>query len=381
MKYCRVVIECEQRGRVYQRDFEALHLFGLLVRAYASELVTQGVVREGEHYISLIHPRYEDTMIQNGLVQVNSALTAEDYASWLNLAPLPAHADDPLRFFTIELRFRESGVIYTQDLRVLSLDTFWVNLQNALLHMHVLTEGETYMPRLFMRDDDEADFEREQFTVRNDGDAPLVELIEVVEDTPAFPTRSLVDFEQVEVKTAELISTVELAAAERTGLDEVRVLIKQDALAELQEIARQDVQVEQGGMLVGHIYETADPGGKFLVVITNHLEATGASANLVELRYTFDAWLNQTNTLKERFPGKQIVGWYHTHLIKAEFAGEDDQTYATEFFFSQDDRFMHRRFFRDPYYVAMVLNPRGEAAFFRWFGDKISSNRQYYVIN
>jgi hypothetical protein len=28
----------------------------------------------------------------------------------------------------------------------------------------------------------------------------------------------------------------------------------------------------------------------------------------------------------------------------------------------------------------MVLGPQGNAAFFRWFGDKISSNSRFYVF-
>jgi len=92
--------------------------------------------------------------------------------------------------------------------------------------------------------------------------------------------------------------------------------------------------------------------------------------------------VQQNTRLREQYPGKQIVGWYHTHLVQIALSSEEapDQFQATELFFSPEDRFMHRRFFSDPWYVAMVLGPQGNTAFFRWFGDRISANRCYHVI-
>jgi hypothetical protein len=68
MTYCRVSIEHTTRGRVYKKDFDPQHVFGPLVRAFASEIVRQGAVPEGEHYTAIIVPRYEDTLRTNPVV-------------------------------------------------------------------------------------------------------------------------------------------------------------------------------------------------------------------------------------------------------------------------------------------------------------------------
>jgi hypothetical protein len=134
-------------------------------------------------------------------------------------------------------------------------------------------------------------------------------------------------------------------------------------------------------MLVGYIYtDAAGPG--YLVQITDYIPAEGALSHIAELRYTFESWQRRTTLLKERFPGKRIVGWYHTHLVQMEFYTDDSRqaTFATSLFFSRDDIFMHRQFFREKWYVAMVLDPQGNAAFFQWTGDQIQLGRRFYVI-
>jgi proteasome lid subunit RPN8/RPN11 len=383
MRYCRVIISTETRGPVYKKDFEAQAIFGLLVRLAASELITQGVIREGEHYAAAIIPHYgEASPCATAQLVVDQARASASQPAWLTLGYQADCADIPAQFVTVELRFKESGVIYSQDLPVSSFDYFWENLRSALFQMKVLENGEDHTVNLFIRDDDQANFDRDEAQIAADDGSPLIELVDMSASEPDFPSRSLPDYGPVTAKTVDLVSGVELAAGEKTGLDDVIVLIAQPALESIQAIARQEVQIEQGGVLVGRVFHNTDPEGRFLVEITDHIVAEGASANLVELRYTFDTWLRQHTLLKEQYPGKQIVGWYHTHLIKAQVASDQalGEPHATEFFFSQDDRFMHRQFFGDPWYVAMVLNPSGDAAFFRWFGDKISSNQQYYII-
>ena len=69
----------------------------------------------------------------------------------------------------------------------------------------------------------------------------------------------------------------------------------------MQAIARLDVKVEQGGVLVGQVYR--DPGGRYLVEITGHIVAEDANANVAEFRYNFDAWLRQSEQFKGSVPG------------------------------------------------------------------------------
>ncbi|MBN1564241.1 MAG: hypothetical protein JXA10_10405, partial [Anaerolineae bacterium] len=198
---------------------------------------------------------------------------------------------------------------------------------------------------------------------------------------PELPIKSPAEFTVLRVQDVPLVSAVELVTPNAEQQDDVRIYIKHAAFEALQAIARQDVQIEQGGVLVGQVYRNAESGdtARYLVEITDHIFAEGATANITELHYNFEAWQNLRARLKDEHPGKQMVGWYHTHLVKIALAA-DDLEQTTELFFSDHDRFMHRQFFADAWYVAMVLGPEGNAAFFRWFGDKISCNRQFYII-
>jgi proteasome lid subunit RPN8/RPN11 len=381
MKYCRVSIEHTTRGSVYKKDFDPQHVFGPLVRAFTSEMVRQELIRDGALYTAIIVPRYEGSLIPNPIVQIDAARAQEPRPAWLNIEfqDEPDPPGQPLTFFSMELRFHEAGIIYRQDMQVSTLDYFFQNIQTALLNMHVLEDGDLVVPRLAVRDDEEADFSREDIHAPG-GDAPLIELVEIDSAAPDLPIKAPVDFDVIEVREVTLVSPVELTQPDTARQDDLQVFMAQDTFETLQAIARQDVPIEQGGVLVGKVYRSDNT--RYLVEITGHIVAEGASANAAELRYNFDSWLHQSGHLREHFPGQQIVGWYHTHLVTIAIQPDEDsaELQTTELFFSDHDRFMHRRFFREPWYVAMVLGPQGNAAFFRWFGDKISCNSRFYVF-
>jgi hypothetical protein len=250
--------------------------------------------------------------------------------------------------------------------------------------MGVLKNGDLVIPRICFREDGDANFAREivRFPETDESD-PLVEVVEVERADSEFAVKSRADFLIADTHEVALVSPVELAELDSARQDEIQILIARPTFEALQAIARREVQIEQGGALVGHIYRDAAAEGHYLVEITDRIEAEGADANLAELRYTFESWLRQREQLKAQFPDKQIVGWYHTHLIQVALESADTgaETQTTELFFSDYDRFMHRQFFGDTWYVAMVLGPQGNAAFFRWFGDKISANRRFYIIH
>jgi proteasome lid subunit RPN8/RPN11 len=382
MKYCQVVLESPSRGRIYQKDFDGQHVFGPLVQVLVSELVRQNVAQEGELYRALVIPRYENTLIQNPIILRDQAKAQIAPSTWLTLE-FDSISHEPLTFFTLELRFPDSGFIYTQDLQIITLEYLWQNLQTALLRMRVLKNGDQYIPRLYFRDDEQANFEYEEVHFADDDEEePLIELVEVEDTPPQFALKSPDEFNILETQEVTLVSPVELPQTDPSQQDSLRIFIARNTLEAIQDLARRDVQVEQGGVLVGCVYCNTQAEDQYLIEISDHIVAENASANVVELRYNFDSWLQQNIQLREQYPGKQIVGWYHTHLVQIAVPSETeaDQLQTTELFFSPEDRFMHRRFFNDRWYVAMVLGPQGNTAFFRWFGDKISANRCYHVI-
>lgn len=380
--YCRVMIESTTRGLVYRKDFEPEPIFTPLVQAFASALVSRQIVQEGEHYRALIVPGYGEATLPHGTLSRDPQKAAEALPAWLNLlcAGDGLGSTTPLSYFTLELRFVESGLIYRQDLDILALDYFWSNVQTALVRMRVLQHGDLYYPQLFICADDQADFEHEEVQrLPGEGDSALVEVVAV----SAAPELASLSPEALPVIGEHSVTLIGAQTADEVAhQDALRIYITQDALAALEAIARAEVDVEQGGMLVGQVYRNAAHPDGYLVVITDYLVAEGTHASLVELRYTFESWAHSTAQLRERFPGKRIVGWYHTHLVHLTVRDADapEQTTRTELFFSSDDLFMHRQFFREPWHVAMVLGQPGHAVFYRWFGETISANATFYIL-
>ena len=70
--------------------------------------------------------------------------------------------------------------------------------------------------------------------------------------------------------------------------------------------------------------------------------------------FTAETWTHVQEVLEEEYPGKRIVGWYHSH---PDFG----------VFLSDLDLFIHRNFFNFPWQVAHVFDPvREEEGLFVW---------------
>ena len=70
--------------------------------------------------------------------------------------------------------------------------------------------------------------------------------------------------------------------------------------------------------------------------------------------------------LKERYPDKELVGWYHTHPRMG-------------IFLSEYDTWLHRNFFPEPYQVALVIEPHSATGgFFIRQPDGSLDPRQYF---
>jgi proteasome lid subunit RPN8/RPN11 len=394
MKYLRAVIDLESQGTLYKKDFQVQKVFSILARTFASILITTNIINEGDSYRALIVPRY-------GLYQpIDSSLanhrvierTIELKGPWISLDyQEPLQPDRPIDFFSVDVYVPQARRIYRASFQMKDMNYFWQNIESALVQAGIVPHTSQLQRKLYARDDEQANFAREEVFVRQQDTDPLIEIIPGEEVLPSFPGKTFADLPIVSTKklvrgklvTEPYVDTTQLAEKSVTQQG-VHILVTETALAEVQEIARSGIRVEQGGVLVGRIYEDQD-SHKYFVEITDHIAAEGAVANEVELRYTFESWQHQNTLLKERFPGKRIVGWYHTHLdlVKKTFTTNEPQhsTYTTPLFFSQDDLFTHRQFFREKWYVAMVLDPAGNLTFFQWNGDTIGESSSFYVIS
>lgn len=130
----------------------------------------------------------------------------------------------------------------------------------------------------------------------------------------------------------------------------VTVFLTQPAYARIHVHAASDLDNEVGGILVGQWCLDNGTESQFLV-IENVLPARYTRQSSVHLTFTQDSIVHYHGIIEQRFAGKQIVGWYHTHPRMG-------------IFLSQYDTWLHNHFFPEPWQVALVVEPHSSAAGF-----------------
>jgi proteasome lid subunit RPN8/RPN11 len=134
--------------------------------------------------------------------------------------------------------------------------------------------------------------------------------------------------------------------------DWVPILLTQRAYVYCTAHAGSDLSREVGGVLVGQIYREEDDG--LYVVVEDGIQAQHTDFGPTHLTFTHDSLVQLNNELEERFPGKRMVGWYHTHP-------------RMDVFMSSYDTWLHSHFFSQPWQVALVIEPHAErGGFFCW---------------
>ena len=110
---------------------------------------------------------------------------------------------------------------------------------------------------------------------------------------------------------------------------------------------------EVGGVLVG------DLGDGDMPVVTGCIAALEARGERASVTFTHDAWSSIHAQMESDFPGKQIVGWYHSHP-------------GFGIFLSGHDIFIQENFFSDPRQIAYVVDPHaGTEGVFGWRAGKV----------
>ena len=367
-KYFRLVVRSEDGGTIFRKDFFANNLFGHTIELIVSNLIKAGLLTEGVSYSALVIPRYGDNPQLNPRVFIDSKPRKERVSGWLSIKFegdwLP---DKPITYLTAEVRVKGMVLAFRQDF-TLKIEHVVSRGESVLENVHDQHGDDKVIYELFAREDSECELVPNKVYLSK---AEADELVEISPDDDA----------QVQIPEKSFESyTIEETVGIEPPPDAVRIVMTRSTLTAVQAIARNGAKVEEGGVLVGNVFKLSSSSA-YLVEISGHIFAEEARGSQFELRYTFESWQKRTAELKENFPGRRIVGWYHTHLLKAKiFDEEARQTVMTEHFFSSSDHFMHRQFFPEKWYVAMVLNPAGEAAFFEWNGKEIVQSRGFYVI-
>ncbi len=125
-----------------------------------------------------------------------------------------------------------------------------------------------------------------------------------------------------------------------------------DLLTQIEKHCYSTLEYEVGGMLFGKITSTTTQ-------INGFVPALKASKQLVTLTFTHDVWDAILKEGEEKFPGQQIVGWYHTHPSFGIFLSDYDQLTHTEFFTKTG-------------HVALVVDPvDGTLAWFETAGSEV----------
>ncbi len=145
----------------------------------------------------------------------------------------------------------------------------------------------------------------------------------------------------------------------------VSIFMTQHAYVRCCAHAGSDLSNEVGGALVGRWRADGGTGEQFIVV-ESALPARHTRQGSTYLTFTQDTLVALHDDLDERFPGKQLVGWYHTHPRMGVFL-------------SSYDMWLHEHFFPQTWQVALVIEPFSSIGgfFVRQEGGKLDPHRYF----
>jgi proteasome lid subunit RPN8/RPN11 len=145
----------------------------------------------------------------------------------------------------------------------------------------------------------------------------------------------------------------------------VSVFVSQRAYVRCCAHAGSDLNNEVGGWLVGK-WRMDKRTGKEFIVVENILPAPHTRQGSAFLTFTQESQVAMHQALEERYPNKELVGWYHTHPRMGVFL-------------SEYDTWLHRNFFPELFQVALVIEPYSACGgFFIRQPDGSLDARRYY---
>ena len=148
---------------------------------------------------------------------------------------------------------------------------------------------------------------------------------------------------------------------------EYRIFIKQETLKKIEDHLLSDVNNELGGVMVGEI--CINENDKKFILINDLIIAMHSSSSLSRLTFTHETWDYINDVMDKDFPGKKILGWYHSHQ-------------GHTVFLSNYDLFIHENFFNLEHMVAYVFDPTiKERGFFVWENGKIEKSEGFFVFD
>ena len=131
------------------------------------------------------------------------------------------------------------------------------------------------------------------------------------------------------------------------------IFMRADVYQALREGIYLSSKVEDGGYILGLPYRQLgspeneeDPEFRWLIEMTDVVQAEGAWGKPGSLLFTGETWSQISRRIDRDYPDKKLVSWFHTHLFKATDA----------FGLSGLDQDLHHRFLTKPWQLAVLLN-------------------------
>jgi proteasome lid subunit RPN8/RPN11 len=151
----------------------------------------------------------------------------------------------------------------------------------------------------------------------------------------------------------------------RTGADQVRIILRQEAQTQVERHCESDTRSEIGGVLLGSAYRHE---GDTFVEVNAALPAQSNDHGPNHFTFNADVWSQIHRDRATEYPELDIVGWFHTHPGLGAF-------------FSGDDVIVHTAAFVLPWHVSLVIDPlRREAATFAWEKGAIRPLPGFYQL-
>jgi len=148
------------------------------------------------------------------------------------------------------------------------------------------------------------------------------------------------------------------------------VFVCESVLKEIREHAKPS-PTEVGGVLLGDLYE--DVGN---IEVLGTVRAKHAISKEFKITFTAATWRGIKKEKRDKFPDKDILGWYHSHVGKDAQSG-----------FTFADLDFHQKMFNKDWQVAIVYNAaKDDFTLFKWkagriVGDVILLQRGYATEN
>jgi len=135
-------------------------------------------------------------------------------------------------------------------------------------------------------------------------------------------------------------------AASPDHTDFVNVLVDQQLHDEILYQRHFSNQMEEGGFLVGQIFENQDSPNTYIAHVKAMIPAEQVGASFLHFTFTGDSFERIKQRISMDYKGERLLGWFHTHLFPAYGA----------LGLSAIDLRLHFTTFRIPWQIAGLIN-------------------------